>query len=102
MPRSARGVNLQQENAGRAIPTREVEVASVIQKDVPIEICGPLIGIALALAAQAQFGITRAHQFPTVSAGSGIADVARPSRNSFRNLKQVQAAPSRMKLKPWE
>jgi hypothetical protein len=42
-----------------------VEVASVIQKDVPIEISGPLIGIALALAAQAQFGITRAHQFET-------------------------------------
>jgi hypothetical protein len=42
MPRTARWVNLQQENAGRAIPTREVEVASVIQKDVPIEISGPL------------------------------------------------------------
>ena len=67
---------------GTTIPTREVEVASVIQKDVPIEISGPLIGIALALAAQAQFGITRAHQFPSVSAGSAIADV-RTAQSKF-------------------
>jgi hypothetical protein len=79
-------------NAGRAIPTREVEAGSVIQKDVPIEISGTLIGIALALAAQAQFGITRAHQFPTLSAGSAIADV-RTAQSKF--LPEFETSTSR-------
>jgi len=77
---------------GTTIPTREVEVASVFSKVSRLKFPAPLIGIALALAAQAQFGITRAHQFPSVSAGSAIADV-RTAQSKF--LPEFETSTSR-------